>query len=54
MRVYGCGMTTITENDLDQAALSWLRSMGWQVLYGPDIAARTAPSPNSAAMAKWS
>ena len=30
-------MTTITGNDLDQAALSWLGSMGWQVLYGPNI-----------------
>jgi hypothetical protein len=54
MRVYGCGMSTITGNDLEQAALSWLANLDWQVLRGPDIAARTAPSPNSAAMAKWS
>ena len=31
-------MTTITENDVEQAALSWLADLGWQVLYGPDIA----------------
>ena len=31
-------MTNVTENDLEQAALSWLADLGWQVAYGPDIA----------------
>ena len=31
-------MTTITEADVEQAALSWLANLGWQVARGPDIA----------------
>ena len=31
-------MTTITEADVEQAALDWLRELGWQVAHGPDIA----------------
>ena len=32
-------MTTLTEAVVEQAALEWLCGLGWQVLYGPDIAA---------------
>ena len=28
-------MTTITESDIDQEALDWLTSHGWQVTHGP-------------------
>ena len=31
-------MTTITEADVEQAALAWLSGLGWQVAHGPDIA----------------
>ena len=31
-------MTTLTEADVEQAALDWLRALGWQVAHGPDIA----------------
>ena len=31
-------MTTITEADVEQAALDWLRDAGWGVAYGPDMA----------------
>ena len=34
-------MTTITEADVEQAALDWLSSLGWQVAHGPDIAPDT-------------
>ena len=34
-------MTTLTEADIEQAALSWLSSLGWQVAYGPEIAPDT-------------
>ena len=28
-------MTTITEDDVEQAALDWLRDVGWGVAHGP-------------------
>ena len=31
-------MTTLTEADVEQAALGWLADLGWQVAHGPDIA----------------
>ena len=31
-------MTTITEADVEQAALDWLAGLGWSVAHGPDIA----------------
>ena len=31
-------MTSLTEADVEEAALSWLRSLGWQTAYGPEIA----------------
>ena len=31
-------MATITETDVEQAALEWLAVLGWQIAYGPDIA----------------
>ena len=40
-------MTTITEADVEQAALDWLRGLGWGVAHGPDIAPDT-PGPERA------
>ena len=34
-------MTTMTEADVEQAALDWLHALGWQVAHGPDIAPDT-------------
>ena len=34
-------MTTLTEAAVEQAALVWLPSLGWQVAHGPDIAPDT-------------
>ena len=34
-------MTTLTEADVEQAALDWLSTLGWQVAHGPDIAPDT-------------
>ena len=34
-------MTTLTEADVEQAALDWLSALGWQVAHGPDIAPDT-------------
>ena len=34
-------MTTLTEADVEQAALDWLATLGWQVAHGPDIAPDT-------------
>ena len=34
-------MSTLTEADVEQFALSWLSSLGWQTAYGPDIAPDT-------------
>ena len=31
-------MSYITEADAEQAAVSWLEGVGWQVAHGPDIA----------------
>ena len=31
-------MTTITEADVERAAIEWLSALGWQVAHGPDIA----------------
>jgi hypothetical protein len=35
-------MTTITEADVEQAALAWLSDLGWQIAHGPDIAPDTS------------
>ena len=35
-------MTTLSEADVEQAALDWLAALGWQVAHGPDIAPGTA------------
>ena len=37
-------MSTITEADVEQAALNWLSTLAWQVARGPDIAPDT-PNP---------
>ena len=34
-------MSTIAESDVEQAALSWLSSLSWQIAYGPEIAPDT-------------
>ena len=34
-------MTSITEADVEQAALDWLFALGWQVAHGPEIAPDT-------------
>ena len=34
-------MTTLTEADVEQAALGWLADQGWRVAHGPDIAPGT-------------
>ena len=34
-------MTTLTESNVEQVALKWLASVGWQVAHGPDIAPDT-------------
>ena len=34
-------MTTLTEAEVEQAALAWLSDLGWQVAHGPDIAPDT-------------
>ena len=34
-------MTTITEADVEQAALEWLGALGWRVAHGPVIAPAT-------------
>ena len=34
-------MTTITEADVEQAALNWLRTLGWAVAHGSEIAPNT-------------
>ena len=31
-------MTTLNESTVEEAALSWLRELGWETAYGPDIA----------------
>ena len=30
-------MTTLTEADVEAAALEWLAALGWQIAHGPDI-----------------
>ena len=35
-------MTTITEADVEAAALAWLENLGWGVAHGPDIAPGSA------------
>ena len=30
-------MTTLTEADVEAAALTWLAALGWQTAHGPDI-----------------
>ena len=34
-------MTSLTEADVEQVALDWLATLGWQVAHGPDIAPDT-------------
>ena len=34
-------MTTLTEFDVEQSALAWLKSLGWNIAHGPNIAPDT-------------
>ena len=40
-------MSTLTEADVEQAALDWLSALGWQVAHGPDIAPGTPNTERS-------
>ncbi len=40
-------MTTLSEADVEQAALAWLDATGWRVRYGPDIAPETPDAERS-------
>ena len=40
-------MTTLTEADVEQAALDWLQAAGWRVRYGPEIAPETPDAERS-------
>ena len=37
-------MTSLHETDVEEAALEWLRELGWHVAYGPEIAPDTPAS----------
>ena len=37
-------MTSLSESDVESAALAWLESVGWRVAHGPDIAPGTLDS----------
>ena len=41
-------MTTLTEADVEAAALDWLAALGWQVAHGPDIAPATPNAERTA------
>ena len=40
-------MTTLSEADVEQAALAWLEASGWTVKYGPEIAPETPDAERS-------
>ena len=40
-------MNTITESDIEEAALAWLAELGYTVLHGPDIAPETLSAERS-------
>ena len=42
-------MASLTEADVEAAALTWLTGLGWQVAHGPDI----APDASGAARADY-
>ena len=35
-------MTALTESTVEAAALAWLKSLGWNVAHGPNIAPNTS------------
>lgn len=45
-------MTTLTEADVEQAALDWLATVGWDVARGPDIAPYTLGTRRDALLPK--
>ena len=36
-------MTSITEADVESAAMEWLSNLGWETAYGPDITPELPP-----------
>ena len=36
-------MTTFAENDVELAALAWLRNLGWKTAHGPDLVPHERP-----------
>ncbi len=40
-------MTTLTESTVEEAALAWLESLGWNIAHGPDIAPDTPGAERS-------
>ena len=46
-------MTTITEADVEHAALDWLRGLGWRVAHGPDIAPGTFLARSGPTTDRW-
>lgn len=44
---------TFTESVIEEAALAWLESVGWQVRNGDEIAP-ASPPPNATATGRWS
>ena len=40
-------MTTLSEADVEVAALDWLANLGWRVAHGPDIAPDTPGAERS-------
>ena len=34
-------MTALTESTVEDAALAWLESLGWDIAHGPDLAPDT-------------
>ena len=45
-------MTTITEADVEAAALSWLEGVGWRTAHGSDIAP-DAPGAERGDYGRW-
>ena len=40
-------MTAITETDIEDAALTWLETLGWSISHGPDIAPNASNTERS-------
>ena len=40
-------MSILSEDDVEQAALQWLSTLGWQTAHGPDISPPDARTPGT-------